>query len=153
MQPKRPNGRPRHPLVCDQYPGRTFTVHEAAELAGVGDTAIPCAVRRGRPTGPHKLMFRKFLPRPAAPDPDEQWFDNMEYAFERHGDTVKELVKSTDGRVEVMGLVMTPDSHFEDIDADIHCIVALMLDRNSLRDELFAACRTVLPMIERTNHV
>lgn len=63
-------GRPTHTLICDQHPGRTFTMQAAADLAGVGYHAIPAAVRRGAPTGAQKLVFRKAGGEPESRPPE-----------------------------------------------------------------------------------
>lgn len=146
-------GRPKLQIMCDQLPGVWF-VRDAAKATGLNYYSIMSGIKRGAPVGPHKIMFSRYVPRvkPSADlDAIEQWCDKLEYASERCGHESHGIVFG-DGYVEgekmkVLGVPIERHYNFEDLECALHSIVTLMLDRNPLRDELFSACRTVLPMI------
>lgn len=54
-------------LTCDQHPGRTFTVKEAAALAGVKPSSVHGALAHGFAC--KGLMFRRAAPRDATAQP------------------------------------------------------------------------------------
>lgn len=166
---KRRKGRPNLMLTCDSRPGETFTIPQAAAISGTGRWGVYSAAKRGRPTGPDRLMFRKVpvvnktkiladpecdaiksslvQPSPKATGDDlEEWMDRLEMAYERHGDDVSSIFHGSiiGERTEAFGLSIDADSHFEDVDAFACNVVALALDRNPLRDEFFSVCREVM---------
>lgn len=54
----------RNPMLlsCVRFPGKVYTVYEAAKAAGVGCTSIRKAVRRGGACGARNLIFRPVTP-------------------------------------------------------------------------------------------
>lgn len=52
-------GRPYACFECDGFPGKIFTTPQAAHIANVSYGTIASAARRGRPTGPKGLLFKR----------------------------------------------------------------------------------------------
>jgi hypothetical protein len=139
------NGRPKILITCDQLDG----IHSAAEWSvktGIGYFSIMSGIKRGRPVGKNKLIFRRYSPS------FEDWRDERMWdTFERQGDEANQIVfgpGSVSGeKIDGLGFSVSVRSHFEDIEGAFFGFAVAMLDRNPLRDEFFEACIRVLPMI------
>lgn len=54
-------------LTCEELPGRTFTMKEAAAEAGISNTAIHYAINHGSRAGQKRLKFNRLEPSEAIP--------------------------------------------------------------------------------------